>query len=147
MADVKVTVVDETSSSTINLGGASLTPHKAVNNVSPRTNEVRQNKSSQKAIAIASMIGQQSFSYIAHNVGTMTGNTQTQTKIDNILQIASTASIALISPATAVASAGLQLGTTAITESIRKSRAEVELSQARARAGYSSGNVANYRRR
>lgn len=148
MAELKVILKDETSQETsIPLGNTSTTPHKAVNSMSPKTNEVRQNRASHKAIAVASMLGQQSFSYIASNIGTLTGSKQKQQKVDNAMQLASIAGMSLVSPGTAAATVGIQLATTAVSENNRKQKETVGLAQARARAGYTNDNAANYRRR
>lgn len=114
MAYLNVIITDETSSERVRLDGASSSPHAAVSAVSPKTNEAKQSKASHKSIAIAAMLGQQSFSYITSNVGKWTGSQRSQTTINNITQLGSLAAMAYVSPGLALATIGMSLATTAI---------------------------------
>lgn len=138
MAQLKVVISDETSSEQVSLGGTAVSPKKAVNNLSPKTNEVRQNKASQKAIALASMIGQQSFSYVTSNVGKWTGNQRNQTIVNNIVQLGSLAAMAYVSPGLALATFGMSIATTAMDTAYEQKWDRANSEQALARAGYNS---------
>lgn len=138
MSKVEVVIRDETSSKQISAGSMSLTPLQAVNSVSPKTIEVQQNKASQKSLAIASMVAQQSFSYITSNVGRYTGNVHNQTTVDNIMQMASIGAMAYISPGLAMATIGVNIASAAISnlEDQKWDKKQSEISMAR--AGYNS---------
>lgn len=139
MSKLKVVITDEaTGSEVVELGSTAVSPKKAVSNVSPKTNEVRQNRASQKAISIAAMIGQQSFSYITSNVGKWTGNQRNQTVVNNIVQLGSLAAMTYVSPGLALATIGMSLATTAADTAYEQKWDRINSEQALARVGYNS---------
>ena len=114
---------------------------------SNQNNVASKNNFATKGMAVATTIASGAFNYVTSNVGTITGNQQAQQQVNNAMTLIQTGSMFFINPTMAMANVGLQLATTAIDENIRKNKASVGLAQARARAGYTNDNAANYRRR
>ncbi|MBO5711896.1 MAG: hypothetical protein J6R47_03570 [Acholeplasmatales bacterium] len=105
------------------------------------------NKNKSSTLAAASMIAVGGFNYVTSNIGSLTGNQQNQATINKISTMAQSTAMFFLNPIMASANVGMQLATTAIDENIRRSKDSVALAQARARAGYTEDNAANYRRR
>jgi len=122
--------------------GGNYTPNLINNNP-----QAKQSALKTASITMATMMAQQTISYALSNVGQWTGNQQNQLMVNNIQQAAGIGMMAVVNPWLTAATVGINLATTAIDEAFRKSQESVVLSQARARAGYTSGDVANYRRR
>ena len=119
-----------------------------VNNAGNNDNQqVRESKSRTTALTVGKLIAYQTISYSLSNVGQWTGNQQAQQSINNIQEVVGIGAIAMSNPLLALGTSGFKLATTAIDEGIRRRKESVVLAQARARAGYTTDNVANYRRR
>lgn len=116
MSQIKVTITDETGG-TSSVSSSSSTPVSTTinkKNGSIKSKEVKKNQDDSKTLAVASMIGSQSFNYMTSNVGKWTGSTQTQTNISNMMQLVSIGAMAYVSPAIAIANVGINLATTAM---------------------------------
>lgn len=122
-----------------------ITPARAMQQNS--NNTASKNIMATKGMVVASVVASGTFNYITSNVGNYTGNSQTQQQINNMMELGQSGALFFLNPTMAIANVGLKLGTTAIDENIRKSKASVGLAQAQARAGYPNGYVANYRKR
>lgn len=90
------------------------------------------------AIAVAAMAGKQALSYATSNVGKWTGNSRNQTMVNNINQAAGVAAMALIHPALAMASVGMNIVTTLVDTKFEQKWDSRRSNQAAARAGYTS---------
>ena len=112
-----------------------------------QNNVAAKNQMATKGMVVASTIASGAFNYVTSNVGTLTGNQQAQQQVNNVVQVGQTAAMFFASPVMASVNVGMQLATTAIDEGIRRRKESVVLAQTRARAGYTTDNVANYRRR
>ena len=60
------------------------------------------------------MVASQTFNYMTSNIGKWTGSSQNQVRINNAMQLVSIGAMAYISPAMAIATAGISIGTTAL---------------------------------
>lgn len=116
MSQIKVTITDETGGSSSVSSSSSTPVSTTINkkNGSINSKEVKENQTSSKALAVASMIGSQAFNFMTSNVGKWTGSTQTQTNISNMMQLVSIGAMAYVSPAIAIANVGINLATTAM---------------------------------
>lgn len=137
MSEVKVRVTDETSSSTTTISNSkAMTAQKAANQLDPKNEAAKESKNNSTTIAVASMMASRALSYTATNVGKWTGNSRNQDKVNMLQQAIGTGMTAVVSPALAIASIGIQLGTTAF-EISADNRLESQRSAARKlRAGY-----------
>ena len=71
MSQIKVTITDETGGAD-NVSSSSTTPVSSTineKNGSIKSKEVKQNQTSSKSLAIASMVASQTFNYMTSNVG------------------------------------------------------------------------------
>ena len=137
--EIYITIEDNTGQP-IQIGSAkeSLTAQEAQNRISPSSATGIEGKQKSKGVAIAAMVAQRSFSYVTSNIGKWTGNSQNQQKVNNVMQVASLGMLAIINPYVAITSVALSLATTAIDEAYDRKWNIKAVTQAQARAGYSS---------
>jgi hypothetical protein len=116
MSQIKVIITDETGEASSVSSSSSTPSNTTINkkNGSIKSKEVKKNQDDSKALAVASMIGSQSFSYMTSNVGKWTGSTKIQTNISNVVQLSSVGAMAYVNPALAIANVGVNLATTAM---------------------------------
>ena len=146
--EIYVKIFDETSSNDNNSGTSeSLTTQAMMRKKSPPSSETAGNVKKTKAIAIASMIGSRSLSYISSNVGKWSGNHRNQTTVNNIQQVASLAAMAVASWQIALVTATLSVATNAIDNYHEQKWDNIRAKQEQARAGYNSkGEIVGKRR-
>lgn len=140
MSQIKVTITDERG----NVESVGSTTTSATNKTiskqgSIKSKEVKKNQTESKALAVASMISNQSFNYMKSNVGKWTGSTRTQTQVNNAMQLASLGAMLYVSPAIAVANVGLNLATTAMDTAYEQRWDKYAKEQAQKRAGELKG--------
>lgn len=74
---------------------------------------------------------------VLSNVGTYTGNSHNQTKVNNVMQGVGLGMLAYANPYAAIATAAIQVGSTIYQENRRQKMETISMSNARARNGYS----------
>lgn len=144
MAELKVIITDETSTEQVQINKPN---SNSSNSNSVKTPETAANKAASKGLVVASMIGQRAFGYITSNVGKWTGDSRNQTTVNNIMQVGSLAALAYVNPYIAVATAAINVATTAIDTSVEQKWDKRQTQQNLARAGYNSKNELVGRRR
>ena len=141
MSQIKVTITDETGGAD-NVSSSSTTPVSSTineKNGSIKSKEVKQNQTSSKSLAIASMVASQTFNYMTSNVGKWTGSTVKQQQVNNAMQLISIGAMAYISPAIAITNVGINLATTAIDTAYEQRWDSYSKEYARKRAGELKG--------
>lgn len=141
MSQIKVTITDETGSSS-NVSSSSAKPVSTTINTkngSINSKEVKENQAFSKSLAVASMVASQSFNYMTSNVGKWTGSTRKQTQINNAMQLVSIGAMAYVSPAIAIANVGINLATTAMDTAYEQEWDKYAKDYARKRAGELKG--------
>ena len=139
MAEIKVTITDETGNTTsTNVESKAANPSSTDNNkkADVKTKEAADSKNNSQALAIASMVGSRALSYTTSNVGKWTGNSQNQTMVNNGMQIYSLAAMAYVNPYVALATVAINLGTTAIDNAFDNYNQEARRKASLAKAGY-----------
>ena len=112
------------------------TPQQASQKIDVQNDFSNQNKQDTQGVVIASMLASKTLSYTTSHIGKWTGNSRNQDKVNMLQQAVGTGMTAVVSPALAIASIGIQLGTTAF-EISADNRLESQRSAARKlRAGY-----------
>jgi hypothetical protein len=141
MSQIKVTITDETGGSSSVSSSSSTPSNTTINkkNGSIKSKEVKKNQDDSKSLAIASMIGSQSFNYMSSNVGKWTGSTQTQTNISNAVQLNSIVAMAYVSPAIAIANIGVNLATTVMNTTYEQKWDAYQKEYNRIRVGEAKG--------
>ena len=141
MSQIRVTITDERSGQESVSGGATTTTTNGAvtSNKVIKDTKVKENANNSQALAIASMVASQSFSYMTSNVGKWTGSTQKQTAVNNAMQLVSIGAMAYINPALAVVNVGLNLATTAIDTAYEQKWDRYSKDYARKRAGELKG--------
>lgn len=117
MSQIKVTITDETNVNSDTIHSSSSTPvNTTINskNGSLKSKDVQQNQALSKGMAVASMVANQTFSYMTSNVGKWTGSSRMQTNINNAMQVVSIGAMAYVSWPVALASVAMSVGTTAL---------------------------------
>lgn len=135
MAELKVIITDETSTEQVQINKPN---SNSSNSTSIKTPETAANKTASKGLVVASMIGQRALSYTTSNVGKWTGNSRNQTAVNNVMQIGSLAALAYVNPYIAIATAAINMATTAIDTGFEQKWDKRQSSQNLARAGYNS---------
>lgn len=140
MSQIKVTITDETGSSS-SVSSSSTTPVSSTVNANGKvkSKEVKQSDDNSKDLAVATMIAQQTFNYMTSNVGKWTGSTRIQTGVNNALQLVSIGAMFKISPVVAVANIGVNLATTAMNTAYEQRWDAYSKEYARKRAGELKG--------
>ena len=135
MAELKVIITDETSKEqvSINKPGTSNSTATTI-----KTPETLRNKAASKGLAVAAMIGSQTFNYTTSNIGKWTGNSRHQTTVNNIKAGVSIGAMMYVSPLMAAAYVGVNMATTAIDTYQEQKWEKRQTSQSLARAGYNS---------
>lgn len=141
MSQIKVVITDERGGQESVSGGATTTTTNGAvtSNKVIKDTKVKENANNSQALAIASMVASQSFSYMTSNVGKWTGSTQKQTAVNNAMQLVSIGAMAYINPALAVVNVGLNLATTAIDTAYEQKWDSYSKDYARKRAGELKG--------
>ena len=142
MAKIEIYVKDEkgTASATSSLQTTlePTTPQQASQKIDVQNDISNQNKQDTQGVVIASMLASRTLSYATSNVGKWTGNSRNQDRVNKLQQAAGIGVTAMVSPVLAVATVGVQVGTTAF-EAYATNRLEEQRADARRlRAGYSS---------
>jgi hypothetical protein len=116
MSQIKVTITDDRGTSSTTTAPSTTSVSSTINaqNGSIKSKEVKENQTSSKGLAVASMVASQTFNYMTSNVGKWTGSTHTQTNISNMMQLVSIGAMAYVSPVIVVANVGINLATTAM---------------------------------
>lgn len=138
MAKIEIYVKGENgkTSSSLQLNSEPITAQQVSDKIEVQTDISSQNKQDAQGVAIASMMATKTLSYATSNVGKWTGNSKNQDRVNMLQQGVGLGITALYNPFLAVASAGIQLGTTAF-EGYTTNRLEEQRSAARKlRAGY-----------
>ena len=140
MSQIKVTITDETGSSS-SVSSSSTTPVSSTVNANGKvkSKEVKKSDDNSKSLAVATMIAQQTFNYMTSNVGKWTGSTRIQTGVNNALQLVSIGAMFKVSPAVAVANIGVNLATTAMNTAYEQRWDAYSKEYARKRAGELKG--------
>lgn len=141
MSQIKVIITDETGNSSSVSSSSSTPSNTTINtkNGSIKSKEVKKNQDDSKALAVASMIGSQSFNYMTSNVGKWTGSSAKQQQVNNAMQLVSIGAIARVSPALAIANVGINLATTAMDTAYEQRWDSYSKEYARKRAGELKG--------
>lgn len=141
MSQVKVLITDDRgngeSVSSVSAQPVNTTINKK--NGSINSKEVKDKKEKSKAMAVATMIGSQAFSYMTSNVGKWTGSTKSQTQINNALELVSIGAMAYASMPIALAYVGINLAKTAIDTGYEQRWDTYSKEEARKRAGELKG--------
>ena len=141
MSQVKVLITDDRgngeSVSSVSTQPVNTTINKK--NGSVNSKEVKDKKEKSKAMAVATMIGSQAFSYMTSNVGKWTGSTKSQTQINNALELVSIGAMAYASMPIALAYIGINLAKTAIDTGYEQRWDAYSKEEARKRAGELKG--------
>lgn len=141
MSQVKVLITDDRgngeSVSSVSAQPVNTTINKK--NGSVNSKEVKDKKEKSKAMAVATMIGSQAFSYMTSNVGKWTGSTKSQTQINNALELVSIGAMAYASMPIALAYIGINLAKTAIDTGYEQRWDTYSKEEARKRAGELKG--------
>jgi hypothetical protein len=141
MSQVKVLITDDRgngeSVSSVSAQPVNTTINKK--NGSVNSKEVKDKKEKSKAMAVATMIGSQAFSYMTSNVGKWTGSTKSQTQINNALELVSIGAMAYASMPIALAYVGINLAKTAIDTGYEQRWDAYSKEEARKRAGELKG--------
>lgn len=141
MSQVKVLITDDRgngeSVSSVSAQPVNTTINKK--NGSVNSKEVKDKKEKSKAMAVATMIGSQAFSYMTSNVGKWTGSTKSQTQINNALELVSIGAMAYASTPIALAYVGINLAKTAIDTGYEQRWDAYSKEEARKRAGELKG--------
>ena len=141
MSQVKVLITDDRgngeSVSSVSTQPVNTTINKK--NGSVNSKEVKDKKEKSKAMAVATMIGSQAFSYMTSNVGKWTGSTKSQTQINNALELVSCGAMAYASMPIALAYVGINLAKTAIDTGYEQRWDAYSKEEARKRAGELKG--------
>ena len=141
MSQVKVLITDDRgngeSVSSVSTQPVNTTINKK--NGSVNSKEVKDKKEKSKAMAVATMIGSQAFSYMTSNVGKWTGSTKSQTQINNALELVSIGAMAYASMPIALAYVGINLAKTAIDTGYEQRWDAYSKEEARKRAGELKG--------
>lgn len=141
MSQVKVLITDDRgngeSVSSVSAQPVNTTINKK--NGSINSKEVKDKKEKSKAMAVATMIGSQAFSYMTSNVGKWTGSTKSQTQINNALELVSIGAMAYASMPIALAYVGINLAKTAIDTGYEQRWDAYSKEEARKRAGELKG--------
>lgn len=141
MSQVKVLITDDRgngeSVSSVSAQPVNTTINKK--NGSVNSKEVKDKKEKSKAMAVATMIGSQAFSYMTSNVGKWTGSTKSQTQINNALELVSIGAMAYASTPIALAYVGINLAKTAIDTGYEQRWDTYSKEEARKRAGELKG--------
>lgn len=141
MSQVKVLITDDRgngeSVSSVSTQPVNTTINKK--NGSINSKEVKDKKEKSKAMAVATMIGSQAFSYMTSNVGKWTGSTKSQTQINNALELVSIGAMAYASTPIALAYVGINLAKTAIDTGYEQRWDAYSKEEARKRAGELKG--------
>lgn len=141
MSQVKVLITDDRgngeSVSSVSAQPVNTTINKK--NGSVNSKEVKDKKEKSKAMAVATMIGSQAFSYMTSNVGKWTGSTKSQTQINNALELVSIGAMAYASMPIALAYIGINLAKTAIDTGYEQKWDTLSKENARKRAGEMRG--------
>lgn len=115
-----------------------ISAQQASEKVDSKSDIALKNNQGTQGVVIASMLASRTLSYATSNVGKWTGNSRNQDRINKLQQAAGIGVTALVSPFLAVATVGVQVGTTAF-EAYATNRLEEQRADARRlRAGYSS---------
>lgn len=141
MSQVKVLITDDRGNGE-SVSSASVQPvNTTINkkNGSVNSKEVKDKKEKSKAMAVATMIGSQAFSYMTSNVGKWTGSTKSQTQINNALELVSIGAMAYASMPIALAYVGINLAKTAIDTGYEQRWDAYSKEEARKRAGELKG--------
>ena len=141
MSQIKVLITDERGNLESTSSPSSTPVNSSVNAKTGSINskEVKENQKSSKALAVASMVAQQSFNYMTSNIGKWTGSTEKQTRVNNAMQTVAITSMFYISPAVAVASVGINIATTAMDTAYEQRWDSYAKEYARKRAGELKG--------
>ena len=142
MSDLKVTIKDETgnqSTKTVTSSKPS-TPQKAAEKLDPKNDSTNSTKKDNQGLAVASMIASRSFNYCTQNVGKWTGNSANQARIGRTQQAMGVGTAAVFNPIFGLATAGFELGTTAIDASRDNQLARARSSLKMLQAGYDDYN-------
>lgn len=141
MSQVKVLITDDRgngeSVSSVSAQPVNTTINKK--NGSINSKEVKDKKEKSKAMAVATMIGSQAFSYMTSNVGKWTGSTKSQTQINNALELVSIGAMAYASMPIALAYIGINLAKTAIDTGYEQRWDAYSKEEVRKRAGELKG--------
>lgn len=141
MSQVKVLITDDRGNGE-SVSSASAQPvNTTINkkNGSVNSKEVKDKKEKSKAMAVATMIGSQAFSYMTSNVGKWTGSTKSQTQINNALELVSIGAMAYASMPIALAYIGINLAKTAIDTGYEQRWDTYSKEEAKKRAGELKG--------
>lgn len=103
-------------------------------------------KSTAKAAVVGIMLGKNVASYITSNIGKYTGNTQSQTNVNNAITLSGMGMGIAMNPTLGIANAAFQLATQAFDLVYERSWERKEMTQARARAGYTNESISRGRR-
>lgn len=142
MSQIKVTITDETNVNSDTIHSSSSTPvNTTINskNGSLKSKDVQQNQALSKGMAVASMVANQTFSYMTSNVGKWTGSSRMQTNINNAQQLVSIGAMAYVSWPVALAYVGLNVATTAMDTAYEQQWDSYSKEYARKRAGELKG--------
>ena len=140
MSQIKVTITDETGSSS-SVSSSSTTPVSSTVNANGKvkSKEVKQSDDNRNSLAVATMIAQQTFNYMTSNIGKWTGSTRLQTGVNNAMQVFSIGAMAYVSPVIAVANVGINLATTAMDTAYEQQWDSYSKEYARKRVGELKG--------
>lgn len=139
--EINLYVRDATSNSAINENNVASKALSQTNNATAAAS-----KGVSKGMMVAQTIAMGAFKHATSNIGKYSGDTTKQTMVDNVSTMVETGAMFMVNPLLGAANLGMRLATSAIDENFRKKQAEVNLNQARMRAGYTD-SASNYRRR
>lgn len=118
MSQIKVVITDDRGASESVTNSSSLTTPVSstinTSNGSIKSQEVKQNQKSSKALATASVVASQAFNYMTSNIGKWTGSTRKQTAVNNMQQVVNTGAMFFINPMMAIVNVGMNIATTAM---------------------------------
>lgn len=141
MSDIKVTVKDETNSTSVQrISSKPSTSQKASEKLDPKNEASDKAKKDNQGLAIATMVATRTFSYCTSNVNKWTGNSRNQQTVGKIQQGLSVATGFMVNPILGLSMAGCEIGTTAFNAAW-DNRNENEKSKLKMlKAGYSDYN-------
>lgn len=115
MSEIRVLITNKAGSSeSIESSSTKVSSNIVDKNGKIKSKEVKESGKSSQALAVASMVASQSFNFMTSNVGKWTGSTKAQTTVNNAMQLVGLGAMAYINPYIALATAAINIGTTAI---------------------------------
>lgn len=98
------------------------------------------NKSLVSSGAAAVMVGKTAFNFVKSNVGTFTGSSYKQEQVNTGMKMIGYAAFAAVNPIGAAAALAVDVGTSAINESIKQTLRRKEIEFNRQKIGFTSFN-------